>query len=282
MKVISENTLYLKMIIIFSIIAFSCKENSTNTIEKSKPIIESISSNHLLQGKTLTIYGNHFNNYSTGSKVIFNSTEAEIKYDYFYDANTDSVKYLPSWSDSTISVKVPDVSESGFIRIISGTDTSNAYMFNLVKDIILDSIRSISVGASFLSGGGYNITTSTFKKEGSEITINNSGSIVTILFDSEINPSYILSVNMELSKYSSNGSGGVCDDVDTWKFDITNRIEGESRDYFSWMVNFPERIYGEHSWHYYEVDWQNLRCITVSSGKEDDELFSINISLHLE
>ena len=99
----------------------------------SKPVITYLSSEKVNVGEVLVIQGNNFGDVKNQSKVLFtvdftNLDDAEFKNvsmltENMIPANEDDFDYL-SWSNTEISVVVPDGASSGVVVVSSGHETS--------------------------------------------------------------------------------------------------------------------------------------------------------------
>lgn len=102
--------------------------------QNSKPVITSLSSEKLSVGDVLVIKGNNFGDTKNLSKVMFTIDyndkihDSNVKNLSYYtenmiQANDDDFDYI-SWSNTEISVVVPDGASSGVVVVASGHETS--------------------------------------------------------------------------------------------------------------------------------------------------------------
>ena len=105
----------------------------------TKPVITMLSSDKLSVGELLVIYGNNFGDSKNQSKVLFtmdcNNKISEADYknvalltENMIPASEDDFDYV-SWSNTEISVRVPDGASSGLVIVDTGREKSDPKEF---------------------------------------------------------------------------------------------------------------------------------------------------------
>lgn len=145
--------LCLSLLAILSI--YSCVDLSLPSSQIGVPKIISTSKNIVVQGDTLTIYGEYFDIPGKNNQIIFSSTEGKSIY------SSDSVL---NWQIDKISIKIKDTFTSGTIQIKAFDTLSNVFPITIDQT---DEIATVTLGpATFLMGstsGNYDEDTVTVK-----------------------------------------------------------------------------------------------------------------------
>jgi formylglycine-generating enzyme len=132
---------FLCLSVVIASLAYSCVDLTLPADESGVPKIVSTSKDVVVQGDTLIIYGEYFDEPGKNNQLIFNSVEGKSVY------QSDSVL---NWQINKITIKVKDSFTSGTIQIKAFDTISNPFPITIDQT---DKIEIVTLGpASFKMG----------------------------------------------------------------------------------------------------------------------------------